>query len=81
MPRSLSLSAEQEAEALRLTEQALDGAREELLEMMRLLVSKPDERILGETEQHVRERAHAIGASALQTALEERKKRGTKDQA
>lgn len=43
-----------------------------------LLASKPDRQLLGQTEFEVRDRVHHIGAQALQTALEERKKGGTK---
>jgi hypothetical protein len=39
-----------------------------------LLVSKRDEELLGATEFAVRDRVHAIGALALETALNERKK-------
>ncbi len=43
-----------------------------------LLASKPDHQLLGQTEFEGRDRAHKIGAKALQTALDERKKGGTK---
>ena len=72
------LSPEQEtrAEALyrQLEEQFLSEARR----VARLLASKPDEQLLGKTEFQVRERMHKLGAASLQTALEERKKGGTK---
>jgi hypothetical protein len=42
-----------------------------------LLASKPDHQLLGRTEFEVRDRVHRIGAKALETALEERKKGGT----
>ena len=43
-----------------------------------LLASKPDRQLLGRTEFEVRDRVHKIGAKALETALDERKKGGTK---
>jgi hypothetical protein len=43
-----------------------------------LLASKPDRQLLGQTEFEVRGLVHTIGAKAFETALEERKKGGTK---
>ena len=43
-----------------------------------LLASKPDHQLLGPTEFEVRDRVHTIGAKAIETALDERKKGGTK---
>ena len=43
-----------------------------------LLASKPDRQLLGRTEFEVRDRVHKIGATALQTALDERKRGGIK---
>lgn len=74
---NLQLTAEQEAEAQRWTDLVLAKAREELLQMNRLLVSKPDSQLLGATEFALRDRALQIGAEVLQTALAERKKGGT----
>ncbi len=78
MAVSLQLTAEQEAEAQRLTDLVLDRTRDELLQINRLLVSKPDHQLLGQTEFEVRDRVHQIGAHALETALQERKKGATK---
>jgi hypothetical protein len=75
------LSAEQEQLAKQLAESILEKAKEEALRIARLLVSKTDHELLGATEFEVRDRVHAIGAHALQTALEERKKGGTKGRA
>ena len=47
-------------------------------QLAELLASKQDHQIFGATEFEVRDRVHRIGAEAIQTALEERKKRGTK---
>ena len=43
-----------------------------------LLASKPDRQLLGQTEFEVRDRVHKIGAKALETALDRRKKGGIK---
>lgn len=71
------LTPEQEAEALRLAELIGQKAHEEALRMARILVSKPDAQLLGATEFEIRDRAHALAAHALETALNERKKGGT----
>ena len=75
------LTPEQEAEAQRVADLVVQKAKEEALAIARLLVSKPDREVLGATEFTVRDRVHEIGAFAIQTALNERKKRGTKDRA
>ena len=72
-----SLTAEQEAEAQRLAALIFEKTKEETLRIARLLVSKADHELLGATEFQVRDRVHRIGAFALETALNERKKGGT----
>ena len=81
MKDNLELTAEQEAEAKRLAEIIAAKAREEALLLARLLVSKSAPEMLGATEFEVRERVHRIGAFALQTALNERKKGGIQGRA
>lgn len=73
-----ALSPEQEAAAQRLAAVLLDKAKEETLRIARLLVSKPDDELLGATEFEVRDRVHRLGAHAIETALNERKKGATK---
>jgi hypothetical protein len=75
------LTPEQEAEAQHLAALILAKAQEEALRMARLLVSKPDHELLGATEFAIRERVHQIGAHAIETAVNRRKKGATKDQA
>lgn len=75
------LTPQQEAEALRWAELIGQKAQEEALRMARLLASKPDAQLLGATEFEMRDRAHALAAFALQTALNGRKKGGTKGRA
>jgi hypothetical protein len=78
MNRPLDLTPEQEAEAQRIADRVLEASRAEIVAMARLLASKPDRQLLGQTEFEVRDRVQRIGARALETALDERKKRGTK---
>jgi hypothetical protein len=75
------LTPEQEAEAQCLADRLMTRTREEVLQIARLLVSKPDHQLLGQTEFEIRDRVHKIGAHAIQTALNERKKGGTKGRA
>jgi hypothetical protein len=77
----LELTPEQEAEALRLAEIISQKAKAEALEIARLLVSKQDHELLGATEFEIRERVHRIGASAIETAVNQRKKGGTRGRA
>jgi hypothetical protein len=77
----LSLTPEQEAEAQRLATLIGQKAQEEALRMARILVAKPDDQLLGATEFEIRDRAHALAAHALETAVNRRKKGGTKGRA
>jgi hypothetical protein len=54
--------------------QAADG---DLRHLAELLASKPDRQLLGKTEFEVRDLVHKIGAKAIETTLQERKKGGT----
>jgi hypothetical protein len=78
---NVELTPEKEAEAQRLTDILMGRTREEVHQIARLLVSKPDHQLLGQTEFEVRDRVHKIGTQALETALNERKKGGTKARA
>ena len=77
----INLTPEQEAAAQRIAEIIARKAKEEALAMARLLVSKKDHEILGAAEFEIRDRVHKLGAHAIETALNERKKGGTKDRA
>jgi hypothetical protein len=72
------LSAPQEAEAQRIFQILKSTSDDDLLALARLLASKKDRDLLGQTEFEVRDRVHQIGAKAIETALDERKKGGTK---
>jgi hypothetical protein len=77
----LGLTPEQEAEARRLAGLITAKAQEELLQLARLLVSKRDGQLLGQTEFQVRDAVHRVGARALEAALDGRKKGGTEGRA
>jgi len=77
----LKLTPEQEAEAARIAEIINEKMKDEALLMARLLVSKPDAEFFGKTEYEIRDRVHRIGACAIETALEGRKKGATKGRA
>jgi hypothetical protein len=72
------LTPEQVEEAERLYQVLRQATEADLRDLAALLVSKPDRQLLGQTEFEVRDRVHAIGAKALQTAVNLRKKGGTK---
>jgi hypothetical protein len=77
----LNLTAEQEAEAQRLADIIAQKTKEEALQMARLMVSKKDHELLGATEFEIRERVHKLGAFAIETAVNQRKKGGTQGRA
>lgn len=72
----VELTAEQEAEALRIEAVLREAAQEDLRLMARLMASKANRDLLGETEFQVRDLAHRIGAKAVETAVNERSKKG-----
>jgi hypothetical protein len=71
------LTPEQADRAQRIFQGLLHAAEEDLRALAELLASKPDDQLLGATEFTVRDLVHKIGAKAVQTALNERKKGGT----
>jgi hypothetical protein len=68
-----SLSAEKEAEAQALAQQIRELAEDEFLQMARLLVSKPDREIFGDTEFQLRDMLLKVGAKALEEHLRQKK--------
>ncbi len=72
------LTADQEAEARRIYDALKHSTDADLIALSRLLASKADGEIFGATEFAVRDAVHRIGAKAIETALAERKKGGTK---
>ena len=77
----LKLTPEQEAEAQRLANIIVEKTKAEAVQMARLLVSKPDDQLLGATEFEIRDRVHKIGACAIEAAVNQRKKGGTQGRA
>lgn len=71
------LTPEQQAEAQRIYDALRSAADADLLQIAQLLASKPDGQLLGATEFTLRDYTLKIGAKALQTALDGRKKGGT----
>lgn len=71
-----NLTAEQEADAQRLAEIFYQKSKDDFLQMARLMVSKKDHDLLGATEFAIRERVHKLGAFAIETAVNQRKKGG-----
>jgi hypothetical protein len=75
---SSSLTPEQAEVADRILESLRQAVETDLRGLAELLASKPDSQLLGQTEFEVRDRVHKIGAKAIETALGERKKGGTR---
>lgn len=74
----LPLSPDQAELSDRIYHALRQAAEDDLRGLADLLASKPDRQLLGQTEFEVRDAVHKIGAKALQTALDERKKGGTR---
>jgi hypothetical protein len=53
------------------------SAEHDLRAIAELLATKPDDRLFGATEFQLRDLVHRLGAKALQTAADQRKKGGT----
>ena len=74
----LCLTPDQAALSERIYHSLRQAADSDLRALADLLASKPDRQLLGQAEFEVRDRVHKIGAKALETALDERKKGGTR---
>ena len=68
-----SLSAEKEAEAQVLAQRIRELTEEEFLNVARVLVSKPDREIFGDTEFEVRDILLKAGAKAFEEYLRQKK--------
>ena len=73
----MDLTPEQRAEAERLYQLLQGPFLDEARRLAELLAGKPDAQLLGKTEFEVRDAVHQLGATALQAALQGRKKGGT----
>jgi hypothetical protein len=71
------LPEDQARRAEQLLESLKASTEHDLRAIAELLASKPDDQLFGQTEFLLRDLAHRLGAKALQTAAEQRKKRGT----
>jgi hypothetical protein len=74
----MDLTPEQKAEAQRLYEALQGPFLDEARRLAELLAGKADPQLLGKTEFEVRDIVHRLGATALQAALDGRKKGGTR---
>lgn len=72
----MDLTPDQKAEAQRLFEAFPQPFLEEARRLAELLACQPDAQLLGPTEFEVRDAVHRLGATALETALQGRKKGG-----
>jgi hypothetical protein len=72
----VELNEEQEAESERIYERLRGAFEEELKAMARFMASKPNHQLFGQTEFELRDRVHELGARVLETAAEERQKKG-----
>jgi len=75
---SSPLTPEHAEQAERIFQSLRQAVDSDLRSLAELLASKPDRQLLGQTEFEVRDRVHKIGARAIETALNERKKGGTR---
>jgi len=73
---NIELDEEQEAEAQRIYERLQGAFDEELKSMARLMASKANHQLFGQTEFELRDRVHELGAKALEVAADERQKKG-----
>jgi hypothetical protein len=72
----VKLSLDQEAEAERIYQQIRQAFDEEARRLARLMASKPDNQLFGQTEFELRDRVHALGAEVLEATAAERVKKG-----
>lgn len=75
-PLRQELNTDQEAEAQRIYERLETAFDQERMRMARLMASKGNHELFGATEYEVRDRVHELGARVLETAAEERQKKG-----
>jgi hypothetical protein len=73
---TVELNEEQEAESQRIYERLRGAFDEELKTIARFMASKPNDQLFGQTEFELRDRVHELGARVLETAADERQKKG-----
>jgi hypothetical protein len=79
--KGIKLTAEQEREAEAIADILLAAMQAEAKNIGRLLASKSNSELFGQTEFQLRDILHALGTRGIDAVLSERKKRGTKDPA
>lgn len=67
------LKPEQEAQVAALADKIQEANRPLIVKLARLLLSKKDSELFGQTEFEVRDLVHLIGAQAYETTLAEKK--------
>jgi hypothetical protein len=77
----MHLTAEQEHEAERIAAILLETMQEEAKNIGRLLASKANSELFGQTEFQLRDILLRLGTQSVEAVLAERKKRGAKDPA
>lgn len=70
---NIPLTTEQEQQAQALAASIRQAVDADIVQLARLLVSKPESEIFGPTEFEVRDLVHHLGATALQTHLGQKK--------
>jgi hypothetical protein len=77
MSDAIPLTPEQQLEAQQYAALFLQLAQREAQRFGELIATRPDTQLLGRTEFDLRTLVHRLGATFLETALEERKKGAT----
>ena len=77
----IELTAEQEREAEVIADIVLAAMQVEAKNIGRLLASKANSELFGQTEFQLRDILHGLGTRGIDAVLSERKKRGLKDPA
>jgi hypothetical protein len=74
--RAFDLTLEEEAAAERIYEALKDKVQQQVKQMVRAMAAKKPEEMLGRGEFELRDMALELGATVLQTALNESVKKG-----
>ena len=74
--RQPELKDEQEAEAKQIYDRLEQVFDEERMRIARLMASKGNSELFGQTEFELRDRVHELGARALEATADERQKKG-----
>jgi len=70
------LTPEQEAEAQQIKDKVFDAVMNDVDQMARLMASKEDRELLGQTEFEMRDLAHRIAATMIEESVNQRSKKG-----